>query len=66
MFCIKKAIIGCCVGLLLGLWMGVNIGKHQPLWANPFAERSLSAEAKAKAKEVIKDTKKALRDKLKD
>lgn len=61
---VKKYIIGLVIGLVLGLWMGVNIGKEQPIWANPFAERNLAQEAKTKAKEVIKDAKKAVRDKL--
>ena len=64
MFGVRKYIIGLLVGLVLGLWMGVNIGKNHPLWANPFAERNLAQEAKAKVKEAIKDTKKAVRDKL--
>jgi len=63
---LKKYIVGIVIGVVLGLWMGVNIGKNQPIWANPFAERSLTDEAKAKVKQAIKDTKKAVRDKLAD
>lgn len=63
---IKKLITGIVIGLVVGLWMGVNIGKNQPIWANPFAEKSLGKQAKEKANEVIKDAKKALRDKLDD
>jgi hypothetical protein len=66
MFGVKKYIIGLFIGLVLGLWMGVNIGKGQPVWANPFSERNLAQEAKSKAEKAIKDAKKAMRDKLAD
>lgn len=29
---------GLLVGGLLGLWLGINIGKNQDLFSNPFAE----------------------------
>lgn len=64
MFGIKKLITGLLIGVVVGLWMGVNIGKNQPIWANPFAEKALGKQAKEKANAVIKDAKKALRDKL--
>lgn len=63
-FGLKKYIVGIVIGLVLGLWMGVNIGKNQPIWANPFAKRSLAEEARTKANKVIKDAKKAMREKL--
>jgi hypothetical protein len=66
MFGIKKYVIGAVIGLLIGLWAGVNIGKGQPLWANPFADRSLAQKAKDTASDVWKDAKKAARDKLAD
>lgn len=74
---IKKYLIGLFIGLVLGSWMGVNIGKGQPLWANPFAEkdiaekvknkaRNMSEDAKTKAGEMVKDAKKAVREKLEE
>ena len=62
----KKYVIGGVIGLLAGLWMGVNIGEGRPLWANPFAEKDLTQKAKDVASDVIKDAKKAARDKLAD
>jgi hypothetical protein len=62
----KKYLTGIVIGLLLGLWMGVNIGKERPLWANPFTEDSLQQRAKDVASDAWKDTKKAVRDKLSD
>ena len=60
----KKYLIGGVIGLLIGLWMGVNIGEGRPLWGNPFAEKDLTQKAKDVATDVIKDAKKAARDKL--
>ena len=62
----KKYLIGAVIGLVIGLWMGVNIGKERPLWANPFTEPSLTQKAKDTASDVIKDAKKAVREKLED
>ena len=63
---IKKYIMGGIIGLLVGMWMGVNIGAERPLWSNPFAKKSLSQKAKNAATDVWKDAKKAARDKLAD
>jgi len=38
---IKIFLIGGIIGILAGLWFGMNIGKEQPLLANPFARPSL-------------------------
>jgi hypothetical protein len=40
-FGIKKILIGFCVGMVFGLWFGVNLGKDQPIYSNPFHEASL-------------------------
>jgi hypothetical protein len=61
---IKKYIMGAFIGLLVGLWMGVNIGAERPLWSNPFAKKDLSQKAKEVASEAWKDAKKAARDTL--
>ena len=63
---IKKYLIGTVVGLLVGLWFGVNIGENRPIWENPFTEKNLTAKAKDVATDVIKNAKKAARDKLKN
>lgn len=59
---IKFLIIGLVIGLLVGLWCGVNIGKGHSIFSNPFAKQDI----KAKASELFKDTKRAIRDKLED
>jgi hypothetical protein len=68
MAAIKKLITAFIIGLIVGVWMGVNIGKKQPIWSNPFKEeqKKITRRAKEKVGDVIKDTKKAIRDKLDD
>ncbi len=56
--------MGAFVGLLVGLWMGVNIGAERPLWSNPCVKKDISQKPKEVASEAWKDAKKAARDKL--
>lgn len=63
---LKLIIIGVLIGLCLGLWFGVNIGKGKALLSNPFAEISLKDRIKEKGTKVMKDTKDAIRDSLKE
>ena len=43
---IKLAIIWLLLGLLLGMWFGVNIGRDKPIYSNPFAANSLKEKLK--------------------
>ena len=74
---LNKFLLGAVVGIVLGLWFGVNIGKDKPFWSNPFEEKSmmematdktkeLAGKAKEKTQEMVKEGKQALRDKLAD
>lgn len=63
---LKLIIFGVVIGLCLGLWVGVNIGKGKSLFSNPFAEISLKDRIKQKGDEVMKDTKDAIRKSLKE
>ena len=36
-----KFVLGLLIGIALGGWFGINYGKDEPLWSNPFAENSL-------------------------
>ncbi len=62
MFGIKKLILGLVIGGVVGFWVGMNMGKGQPLWAYPFSGQ----DVKQTATEVIKDTKRAVREHLKE
>ena len=45
---IKLLFMGTLMGLIVGLWLGVNIGKGNPIFGNPFAEENLSKKIKDK------------------
>jgi hypothetical protein len=59
---VKKLITGLIIGVLIGLWFGVNIGKGRPFWSNPFTE--VADKAKQKTDQVIEGAKDSLRKKL--
>lgn len=61
---IKMLLLGCFLGLCVGLWFGVNLGKGQPLYSNPFDSDTLQKKAKHTADEMLEDTKRALRKSL--
>ncbi len=33
--------MGLIVGVIIGLWFGINIGRDEPLFSNPLTERSI-------------------------
>lgn len=67
----KDLLLGLLIGGIMGLWVGVNLGKNQPITANPFAEKSTMKElnkqldeiqenVSKKSKEIYNDSKKAV------
>ncbi|MCP3852439.1 MAG: hypothetical protein GY694_19740 [Gammaproteobacteria bacterium] len=67
----KDLILGLLIGGIIGLWIGVNLGKEQPLMTNPFADKStmtelnkrlekLQKDVTTKSKEMYDDSKKAV------
>ena len=40
----KDLLLGLLIGAIIGLWVGVNLGKEQPLMTNPFAEKKTMQE----------------------
>lgn len=67
----KDLLLGLLLGGVIGLWVGVNLGKEQPLMSNPFAEQSnmkemnrqlkeLQENVSKKSQELYDDTKKAV------
>lgn len=57
---LKTALTALVIGLLFGLWGGINIGKQQPLYANPFSERSLPDTLRDSGREALRETGDAL------
>lgn len=53
---LKTLLTGTVIGLLLGLWGGVNIGKGQPLYANPFSTVSVSEQLKGAGKTALRQS----------
>lgn len=48
----RNIALGVIAGLAVGLWLGVNIGRDQPLFGNPFEERTVKQKLKDAGKEV--------------
>ncbi len=48
---IKKLLAGLVIGIALGLWWGVNIGRGLPFYSNPF--KTAQDRAKDRAHEII-------------
>jgi hypothetical protein len=38
---LKSISFGIVIGLIIGLWFGINIGKDQPIISNPFNDKPL-------------------------
>jgi hypothetical protein len=57
---LRQLILGVVVGLLLGLWFGVNIGKDKPVLSNPFAERTVQDRVKRTGGEILQKSAEAL------
>jgi len=50
---IKLLLTGLVLGVLAGLWLGINIGKDKPWHSNPFEERSVTDKIKASIGEGV-------------
>lgn len=48
------------IGLIVGLALGVNIGRDRPLLSNPFAKESLTDKLKNLGNETLEQSGKAL------
>jgi hypothetical protein len=57
---LKAWLTGLVIGLLLGLWGGINIGKEQPLYANPFTSKSVPDTVRKASKNLLRESGKAL------
>lgn len=50
---IKTLLGGIILGLLLGLWFGVNLGRERPVLSNPFTEPTLQEKLRQTGKTLI-------------
>jgi hypothetical protein len=70
---IKTILIWLIIGLLLGLWFGVNIGREEPFYSNPFDAPAIQdhleetgKEALEKGGDALEKTGKAIKEGIKD
>ena len=68
---IKIILISVIIGVAIGLWLGVNIGRETPLLSNPFYKETLnerlkriSGETLEKGGRALEKTGQELQDKL--
>ena len=57
---IKITLLSLIAGVLVGMALGVNIGREKPLLSNPFAKESLVDRAKQLGSETLEKSGKAL------
>ncbi|HAF45997.1 MAG: hypothetical protein Q7U94_03005 [Sideroxyarcus sp.] len=58
---LKTIFISLIIGVLIGMALGVNIGREKPLLSNPFAKQeSLLDKAKRLGSETVEESGKAL------
>jgi len=50
---LKLILFGIFIGLLAGLWLGINIGKDKPWYSNPLEERSVTSKIKSSIGEGV-------------
>jgi len=53
-------LISLAIGALIGMALGINIGREKPLLSNPFAEESLVNRVKDLGSETLEQSGKAL------
>ena len=57
---LKIILISLVIGVLIGMALGVNIGRGKPVLSNPFAKESLVEKAKQLGNETLEQSGKAL------
>lgn len=56
----KIILISLVIGVIIGMALGVNIGRGKPLLSNPFAKESIVDRAKQLGSETLEQSGKAL------
>ena len=62
---IKARLVIVLILILIGIWFGYNIGQDRPFYSNPFVPAT-QEKIKNKADEMVKETKKVIRDNLEE
>ena len=57
---IKIILISVIIGVAIGLWLGVNIGRETPLLSNPFYKETLNERLKRISGETLEKSGRAL------
>jgi hypothetical protein len=57
---IKIVLLSVVIGVAIGLWLGVNIGRDTPLLSNPFYKESLNEKLKRVSGETLEKGGRAL------
>jgi len=68
---IKVVLFSLIVGVAIGMWFGVNIGRNEPLYSNPFDAHTINQQLKKatgetleKGGQALEKTGQALKEKL--
>lgn len=68
---LKTVLLGIVIGVAIGMWFGVNIGREVPFYSNPFNTETLNqrlmkatGETLEKGGKVLEKSGQALQDKL--
>jgi len=57
---IKMLLLGIVIGLLLGLWFGVNIGRDKPIFSNPFVSSDIKEKIRETGESLLQKSGEAL------
>lgn len=63
---LKLIIISMLIGLLLGLWFGVNLGRGQPVYSNPFAAKPVHRKLLESGGDALEKSGRALKEQFAD
>lgn len=63
---IKTLITGIILGLAVGMWFGMNMGKGKPILSNPFADDNIPEKLKQKVGDKIEKLGEDIKGKVKE
>jgi hypothetical protein len=57
---LKLLFIGFVIGIIVGFPLGINFGRGEPLWSNPFAKRAVKSQVKAEAEKALEGARESI------